>query len=218
MQVNYNRKKERRIQLLVSVLVFTVLLLGLIKIVEMGVGLFQSRISTRQMSIAESIAVVNAIDNKYKVSMSYEADYMKDFKALDIPLSKEEQEFLFVLSKDYEVSYPLLLGMIELESNFKKDEISDTNDYGLMQINEVNHEWLRDNLGLSDFLDPYENIRSGTYILSNLFDKYHDENEVLMAYNMGEGGAKKLWDKGVFETKYSKKIMANKRKYEALLK
>jgi hypothetical protein len=44
-------------------------------------------------------------------------------------------------------------------------------------------------------------------MLRRLFEKYEDPAKVLMAYNMGEGGAGKLWKKGVFESNYSRKIM-----------
>ena len=76
-----------------------------------------------------------------------------------------------------------------------------------MQINTVNHEWLQEKLGITDFLDPYQNTRSGIYILRTLFEKYQDTAKVLMAYNMGEDGAKKLWDKGIYDTSTHKKSL-----------
>ena len=30
-----------------------------------------------------------------------------------------------------------------------------------------------------------------------------------MAYNMGENGAKRLWDKGIYETDYTNKVIKN---------
>lgn len=44
------------------------------------------------------------------------------------------------------------------------------------------------------------------FILRKLFEKYEAPEKVLMAYNLGESGAKALWDKGVFETNYSKSV------------
>ena len=99
------------------------------------------------------------------------------------------------------------MAMIQHESNFDPSAISRTDDYGLMQINIRNHEWLTDMLGLTDFLDPYENMRCGCFILRNLFEKYQDTDMVLMAYNMGEHGAARLWEEGIYETNYTHSVL-----------
>ena len=78
-----------------------------------------------------------------------------------------------------------------------------------MQINTINHEWMTEKFGFNDYLDPYQNTRAGIYILRKLFEKYEDPAKVLMAYNMGETGAKKLWNKGIFETDYTNEVLKN---------
>ena len=98
------------------------------------------------------------------------------------------------------------MAMIEWESGYNPKCISQTNDYGLMGINQNNHEWLSETLGVTDFLDPYENVRAGIFILRKLFEKYQDVDMVLMAYNKGEHGASLLWDQGIFEIQYTKEI------------
>ena len=67
---------------------------------------------------------------------------------------------------------------------------------------------MNQNLGLSDFLDPYQNIRGGVFILRKLFEKYEDPELVLMAYNLGEGGAKNMWEQGVYETGYTRDVLS----------
>ena len=126
---------------------------------------------------------------------------------LDCGMDEDLQEFIYSLSYGYGIDYTLVMGLIEQESSFDSNIISKTNDYGLMQINTINHEWLKESLGITDFLDPYQNTRAGVYILRNLFEKYQDTEKVLMAYNMGETGARKLWDKGIYETGYTQKVM-----------
>lgn len=76
-----------------------------------------------------------------------------------------------------------------------------------MQINVQNHEWLTETLGVTDYTDPYQNIRAGVFVLRKLFERYQDVEMVLMAYNMGENGAGRLWDKGVFRTDYTQEIL-----------
>jgi len=131
------------------------------------------------------------------------------FIPLEVELNEELQEFIYCLSYGYNIDYAFVMGLIQAESEFNPGIISSTNDYGLMQINKINHGWLKDQLGITDFLEPYQNIRSGLYILRNLFEKYEEPELVLMAYNMGENGAAKLWNKGIYKSNYSTKVLNN---------
>lgn len=124
-----------------------------------------------------------------------------DFTPLDVPMDESLQEYTYWMADAYDIDFAFLMGLIRNESNFQVDVISGTNDYGLMQINQKNHEWLSNAVGVTDFLDPYQNIQAGLYILGSLFEKYDDPHMVLMAYNMGEGGASKLWDQGIYQSK-----------------
>ena len=134
--------------------------------------------------------------------------YDKDFEPLGVELDADVQQFIFYLCKEYDLDFTLVMAIIEWESGYNPECISRTNDYGLMGINKVNHEWLSNALGVSDFLDPYENVRAGMFILRKLFEKYNDVNMVLMAYNKGEHGAALLWDQGIFEIKYTERIFS----------
>ena len=71
----------------------------------------------------------------------------------------------------------------------------------------MNHQWLTDTIGVTDFTDPYQNIRAGVFVLRKLFERYQDTNMVLMAYNMGEDAAARLWEKGIYSTDYTEKIL-----------
>ena len=136
-----------------------------------------------------------------------------DFKPLDCALSPELQEYTYYLCEAYYLDFDFVMGMMYTESSFRTDIISSTNDYGLMQINACNHEMLRNKLGITDFTDAYQNIRAGVYILRGLFEKYDDAARVCMAYNMGDYGASVLWDKGIYNTTYSNKVLAKANEY-----
>lgn len=135
----------------------------------------------------------------------------------DIPLSKELQLYTYTRCVDYGIvdHYELVLAMMWQESNFTPDTISKTNDYGIMQINACNHEWLRDVLGTTNFLDTSQNIDAGTYIISKLLIKYEDEHKALMAYNMGERGASLNWEAGIYTSNYSRGVVAKREVIEA---
>lgn len=140
-----------------------------------------------------------------------------EFTPIDCALPEELQEFTFYLSKGYYIDFSFAMGLMYCESSFRTEVVSGTNDFGLMQINTCNHEWLAENLGLTDMTNPYQNIRAGLYILRRLFEKYDDPAKVCMAYNMGEYGASILWEQGVYETSYSRKVLAKADEFKVQL-
>lgn len=129
------------------------------------------------------------------------------------PLSHELENHIRELAIFYGISPEIAFGLIEQESNFNPYVVSDTNDYGLMQINISNHEWLKNELGLLDIQEPFNNVEAGMYLLGQLKAKYGTDHSVLMAYNMGEGGAKQLWDRGIYTSDYSCAVIEKSEKY-----
>ena len=136
-----------------------------------------------------------------------EADPTPAVRIYDIPLTEELQAFTFYLCEDYGADYEMALALMDRESDYTASAISKTNDYGIMQINKINHKWLTEELGITDFLDPEQNIRCGVYMLGELAEKYDDPHRVPMAYNMGESGARNYAAKGNTSSAYSRYIM-----------
>ena len=133
----------------------------------------------------------------------------------DCPLSHDLQDYIRTLCGNYGVPMSLIIAMIEVESSFRPNVVSKTNDYGLMQINKVNHEWLREEYGITDFLDPYQNVFCGITMVAEHYTRYYDVNRTVMAYNLGVTGAKRLWDESIFRTSYTDKIKAAMEVYDA---
>ena len=116
-----------------------------------------------------------------EISMDWSGDEY-DFIPLDCKLDKATQQFTFYLCKGYDIDWTLVMALMQKESSFRSDIISPTEDYGLMQINKMNHEWLTDTIGVTDYLDKEQNIRAGVFVLRKLFEEYTDPNLVLMAW------------------------------------
>lgn len=208
------RKRINKKRAFLTLSVTVMIILGIIKIGDMILASGVTEV--KNISIVE---VNEGMGKSVKANIVYKNSYLEDFKyKKQIPLTKEEQKFMWILAKDYGLSYEMVLALIEKESNFEREIVSSTDDYGLMQINSQNFIYLEDRLNIppSGVIEPFNNIRSGLYILANLKDKYHDEAMVLMAYNMGEAGAKKLWKEGIYETRYTLKIMEAEKKYKKL--
>lgn len=135
----------------------------------------------------------------------------------DIPLSDSLQRYIYEICADEGVPVTLALAMIEHESWFNPEVISSTDDYGLMQINAINHEWLEEKYRVADFLNPYQNAFCGITIIGSYIEKYGDYGKALMAYNMGDYGAQKSWENGVTSSSYSTTILDLMQKYEEVL-
>lgn len=124
----------------------------------------------------------------------------------DVQLSEELQHYTQDVCEEYGVSYPLVIAIMKKESEFRPDVISNTGDHGIMQVNEGNHEWLEGVLGITDWYDPKQNILAGVYMLAQ-FSGYEDVHQILMSYNCGPSGAKRLWSEGVYTTAYSRAVV-----------
>lgn len=172
------------------------------------VGFAIGAVSHSSKPKTETLIYGRAADGKIfdgDMFVSYEGEDTL-FVPLDVPLDSDVQAFIYYLSKGYNMDFTFVMAIIQQESGYQPDAVSNTDDYGLMQINKVNHGYITEEIGVTNYLDPYDNVRAGMFILRKLFEKYETPEKVLMAYNLGESGAKALWDKGVFETNYSKSV------------
>ena len=114
----------------------------------------------------------------------------------EIPLDFDLQCHLIAVCEEYGVPQNVALGVIQAESSFTATAANGS-CYGYMQINSINSEWLSEKIGVTDLTDPYQNIRSGVFILSDLYGKYGDWHKALICYNYGEGGAQEhVFSKG----------------------
>lgn len=193
-------------------------------LIGLGIGVLIPKSGAADIEPEETspnVLIYGAPDGKiYEGGFPESYELENDFVfTTEIPVTFGEdlQEFTYYLSAAYDIDYTLVLAIISKESSFMPDGISSTNDYGVMQINACNHEWLTEELGITDFIDPYENIKAGLFILRGLFEKYDSTSKVLMAYNMGENGASKLWEQGIFESNYSKDVLQRQETYRQIL-
>ena len=153
--------------------------------------------------VPHSLVLLESVEYTPQVVTLDNAEYIP----IDVPVSLETQLYISELCEQYSVPDKLIYAIMEHESNYTADAISRTNDYGIMQINQVNHEWLGAELGITDFLDEKQNILAGVYMLSDLYSRFDETEKVLMAYNCGPTGAKRLWDQGITQTDYSKSVL-----------
>ena len=137
--------------------------------------------------------------------------------ASSVPLTEDIQIAVQKYCRLYNVPYSLALAVIQTESSFDSDAEND-NCYGYMQIHSINKDRLMNELGVTDLMNPYENIQSGIYLLSCLYEKYDDWNLALVAYNNGESGAyENYFSKGLYSSDYSEKVRYRQKDWEEMI-
>lgn len=100
-------------------------------------------------------------------------------------------------SKEYNLDPYLVASIINVESKYDKDAISQKEAKGLMQIAPQTGKWASEVLGLENYnedilFDPETNIRIGTWYLSTLFKEFNNNLDLVLAsYNAGSGNVNK---------------------------
>lgn len=139
------------------------------------------------------------------VYITIEKPIEKEFASSDVPLSSELQEELYEASKEFDVDYYIMLGLIEKETKFKNVMGDGGDSYGYCQIQPKWWQGLMADIGATDLNEPEDNFRTACAIISQLIEKYNSTEGALVAYNQG-------YYKGT-STRYSRDVMANAEKY-----
>ncbi len=161
-----------------------------------------AKVRTRDVPEQESVQAEKAMTAPEQQSALEET---AEVMAEEIPLSEELVQTALTACEQYEVPPQLLFAVMEVESGFQTDAQNGACT-GLMQIHSINLPYLQEQIGISDLSDPEQNIQAGAFILGGYLSRYSTEDS-LMAYNLGEGGAKKQWEQGIHGTAYTEKVL-----------
>lgn len=94
----------------------------------------------------------------------------------------ELKDIITECAEKYNVDQELIRAMIQVESGWSTDAVSNKGAQGLMQLMPRTAAML----GVDDPFDPAQNIDGGTRYISDLTDKYRgDIEKALAAYNAG---------------------------------
>ena len=121
------------------------------------------------------------------------------------PIIETDIDALIVqVAGEYGLPWQLVRAVCWVESGIDPNAISSTGDYGLMQVSYINHGWL----GLTNPLDPEQNLRAGCTILKTALDNSGgDMTKALMRYNRGDAYAMSQWSQGIFSTDYTERVL-----------
>ena len=124
------------------------------------------------------------------------------YKCLYNNWDDELKEYTKGLCEETGVPYEYVLGVIWLESRFDgsvRSSYGGYSNYGLMQINGINYEYLKDKIGLEnveDLMDEKMNIKSGITLLKEHLDYTGDYDDMILRYQVGIGSYEKYKREG----------------------
>jgi len=152
---------------------------------------------TAVMNVPEIVEVV-AEEQPVK-----EAQTMVSVNVYDVPLDVELQLFIIRECEKHHIEPTVILGMAQRESNFTADVIGDGGDsFGMWQVQPRWHQDRMNKLGVTDLLDPKQNVVVAIDYLAEMLDWYDEDiAKALTAYNQGSF-------KGVVSN-YAKAVLEN---------
>lgn len=140
-----------------------------------------------------------------------EAEHAEAMEFFPVPLDHDVQAFVIRSCEDLNMDPAVIIAMIDQESDFREDCIGDNGEsFGLMQIQQKWHTERMDKLGVTDLMNPLQNVAVGIDYLAELLDRGNGLEWALAAYNAGATGANNGLGKG-----YATEVIANS---EALTK
>lgn len=113
--------------------------------------------------------------------------------------------------KDTNIDPTIMEALCYEESRFNPAAESNVQCVGLCQMSTVFHVDRAEKLGVTDFFDPYSNIRLSVDYMEELLNTYGNYELALMCYNMGPKRAIELYNEGII-SKYASNIIENAEK------
>ena len=136
--------------------------------------------------VSETISEVQ-VQEQDQVEPIVETAAEDDYTFYDVPFDIETQKEIIKICEEFNLSYETVLGIIFVESSFRPTVMGDNgNSYGLMQIQPKWCKAIMEREGITDLLEPLQNIRCGCAIMRDLINRYGTEYRALQAYNTGK--------------------------------
>ena len=121
-----------------------------------------------------------------------------------VELDHDTQAFIIRSCEELNMEPAVIVAMIDQESDFRADCVGDSGaSVGLMQVQPQWHQERMDKLGVTDLMNPPQNVAVGMDYMAELLDTGNGLEWALAAYNAGANGA----DKG-FGFGYAEEVLA----------
>lgn len=139
--------------------------------------------SENSVEKSENSPIENPNESELIEEALVEQGYFNDL----IPLDYDLQAELRAACDEFDVPFPLMVAMIEKESNFTNMIGDDGNAFGYLQIWDYWHHDKMEQIGATDLMNPVDNFRVGCCLMSKNLQE-HDVYNALSIYNTGSSG------------------------------
>jgi soluble lytic murein transglycosylase-like protein len=142
-----------------------------------------------QEALKEGLKIIEDYENHHSVPPLITKPGADVIHSINESSAKTDfDEYITRAAETYHVPKKLIQAVIKQESNFNPRAISPAGAIGLMQLMPSTAR----SLGVSNPMDPEENILGGTKYLRQLLDRFNNNIELaLAAYNAGPGNVEK---------------------------
>jgi hypothetical protein len=137
---------------------------------------FELRRKEREGELLEPLATLNRRSELYRAARA-------ESTAAQSPQRAEMKDLVREVAAEVGVDARLALALVETESGFNPHARSPKGAMGLAQLMPDTAR----GLGVSDPLDPRQNLKGGLTYLKRMLEKYQDRDLALAAYNAGPG-------------------------------
>lgn len=147
-----------------------------------------------------SRSVVIVVILLFSIGMGFLLDMLISWgERIAYPKPETYAKYVKTYAERFDVPEHVIYAVIEVESDFDADAVSDAGAVGLMQLMPDTFKWLTQSI-LFEYCDvglrydPETNIRHGTCYLSWLYERYGRWDLVFAAYNAGQGNVDEWLD------------------------
>ena len=208
MKTNRTRNEIRRDRILATACI--ILLAALVLVVCTIADAITKNVVVNRDSMVVYQEEGRAVPVEYSEAIDEIIEPEPEIDIYPVNLDADLQRYIIETCEEYTINPSIIIAMCFYESSFNVDAIGDNGEcMGLMGISP---RWCwpeMEKLNCPDMRDPYQNVTVGIDIFAQKLAKYDWNTEMaLMSYNAGDAGAHRLWfDKGIYSTTYSSKIM-----------
>lgn len=169
--------------------------------------------------VSQNESVIQWKEEQLEVSIETEEESEEtsspygDIRLYNVPLSAELQFHVMKECDGYNIAPAIVFAIMDEESDYDTDVVSQYGDIGIMQVNPKWHKERMERLNCEDLKDPYQNITVAVNYLAWLRDINPEVCWVIMAYNKGPDKATELLNQGIIND-YAKSVLERAKELE----
>lgn len=181
-------RKENFVWISARDIAFTLAIAAIVVLAGCAIGEVDKREAERQKEAAQQ--QIQVVEPSPEADSPIVEPEVETVMLWNVPLEEDLQLFIIQSCEEHHIDPSIIIAMIERESSYRASVIGDDGQaFGLMQVWPKWHQDRMDKLGVTDILDPLQNVTVGMDYLFELLDRGKGLAWALAAYNQGPDDA-----------------------------